>query len=122
MIGISILVLLAGILVAFLWQEMTLLGAVLCVLGAVFIVRGVSGFLHSKGMLALGEMGLYWKESGEAVADKIFLKWEVIEHIRYETIKDKRYLAVVCAFGTYHLPDIDGAENAIRSLRPELLT
>lgn len=122
MIGISILVLLAGILVAFLWQEMTLLGAVLCVLGAVFIVRGVSGFLHAKGMLALGEMGLYWKESGEAVADKIFLKWEVIEHIRYETIKDKRYLAVVCAFGTYHLPDIDGAENAIRSLRPELLT
>ena len=97
---------------------MTLLGAILCVLGAVFVARGIAGYVQSKGILTLGEAGLYWKESGNAAAERFFLKWEVIESVRYETIQDKHFIIAQCAFGAFHLPDIAGAYEAIDAAKP----
>lgn len=117
-IGVSALLVVAGVLIAVFWREMTLLGAILSVLGAVFIARASAGYVQAKGMLALGKAGLYWKESGNAAAERFFLKWEVIERVRYETIQDRRYIVVQCAFGAFHLPDIAGAYEAIDAARP----
>ena len=91
---------------------------VLGVLGAVFVARGIAGYVQSKGILTLGEAGLYWKESGNAAAERFFLKWEVIESVRYETIQDKRFIVVQCSFGAFHLPDIAGAYEAIDAAKP----
>ena len=117
-IGVNALIVVAGILVAIFWRDMTLLGAILCVLGAVFVARGIAGYVQSKGILTLGEAGLYWKESGNAAAERFFLKWEVIESVRYETIQDKHFIIVQCAFGAFHLPDIAGAYEAIDAAKP----
>lgn len=120
-IVLSAVLMAAGALVAVFWQEATLVGAIVCVLGGVFLARSIAGFVRAKGMLGLGEAGLYWRESGDAVADKLFLKWEVVCSVGYETAGEKRYLAVVCPFGTYHLPDIEGAYEWIAQMHPELV-
>lgn len=120
MMGVSALMVVVGIVISVFWGDMTMPGALVSVLGIAMLARGTHGFVQAKGMLALGENGLYWKESGAAVGEKIFLKWEVIDKIKYETIADKRYLAVVCPYGTYHLPDIAGAYEWIEKIRPEL--
>ena len=117
-IGVNALIVIAGILVATFWRDMTLLGAILCVLGAVFVARGIAGYVQAKGILTLGKAGLYWKEGGNAAAERFFLKWEVIESVRYETIQDKRFIVVQCAFGAFHLPDIAGAYEAIDAAKP----
>ena len=37
-----------------------------------------------------------------------------------EKVQDKRYLAAVCAYGTYHIPEVAGAYEYLQKFRPEL--
>ena len=37
-----------------------------------------------------------------------------------ETIEEKRYIAVVCAYGSYHIPEVAGAYEFLSEFRPGL--
>ena len=71
-------------------------------------------------MLAFYEEGLCWRDSGRAEADRFFLKWQEVERMTIEKVQDKRYLAAVCAYGTYHIPEVAGAYEYLQKFRPEL--
>ena len=109
----------AGVLIAVLWREMLTVGAILSVFGVFFFGRALFSFLHAKGMAAFSEEGLYWKEGGRAVDERIFLKWEEIEHVSIAEVQQRRCLKISCAYGNYHLPDIAGVYEYIGRVKPE---
>ena len=117
-LGVALVV--AGALIAVFWRDFMLVGLILSVFGLFFAVRQLIGHSRAKGLFALVDEGLYWRESGRPEADRFFLKWSELVHIKTETVGEKRYIAAECAYGTYHIPDIAGAYEALCAFRPEL--
>lgn len=103
-----------GIPVAILWHVM--LGSILTVFGLFFAVRSFIGFANAKGVLALYEEGIWWKDTG---TDRVFLKWEEIENITRTEEDGKRVLKVECAYGAYHFPEIADIYDDISAKHPE---
>ena len=110
----------AGALIVALWADFLLVGCILGVFGLFFAVRSLFAFARAKGMFAVYEEGIYWKESGRAEADKFFLKWSELVRISQETVEGKHYLAAECAYGKYHIPEVAGAYDYLRAARPDL--
>lgn len=110
----------AGALIVALWADFLLVGCILGVFGLFFAVRSLFAFARAKGMFAVYEEGIYWKESGRAEADRFFLKWSELVRISQETVEGKHYLAAECAYGKYHIPEVAGAYDYLRAARPNL--
>lgn len=110
----------AGALIVALWADFLLVGCILGVFGLFFAVRSLFAFARAKGMFAVYEEGIYWKESGRAEADKFFLKWSELVRISQETVEGKHYLAAECAYGKYHIPEVAGVYDYLRAARPDL--
>lgn len=108
-----------GVVIAVIWQNMIAIGAILTVFGLFFLGKSVASFVQAKGMVAFYEEGLYWKEGGRAIDERIFLKWEEIEHVSFEEAQGKRYMKIACAYGNYHLPDVAGAYEYIAEHKSE---
>ena len=109
----------AGIVVAVIWQDAITIGAILSVFGLFFLGKSAASFVQAKGMVAFCEEGLYWKEGGRAIDERIFLKWEEIERVSFQEAQGKRYLKIACAYGNYHLPDVAGVYEYISDFKPE---
>ncbi len=118
--GIGVLLVVAGALVAVFWQEFLFVGILLGVFGLFFAIRSLFAFARAKGMLAIFEEGIYWRESGRAEGDRFFLKWSELTGIRPETVEGKHYLAAECAYGSYHIPEVAGVYEYLQKYRPEL--
>lgn len=118
--GVGLVLIIGGALIALFWQDMLLVGVILSVFGIFLAVRSLIGFANARGMLAFYEEGLCWRDSGRAEADRFFLKWQEVERMTIEKVQDKRYLAAVCAYGTYHIPEVAGAYEYLQKFRPEL--
>ena len=118
--ALGVVLIAGGALIAVFWQEMMLVGAILSVFGIFLAVRSIIGFAKAKGMLAFYDEGIYWRESGRPEADRFFLKWSEAERVKVETIEEKRYIAVVCAYGSYHIPEVAGAYEFLSEFRPGL--
>ena len=117
---VAVLAAVAGVLIAVFWREMLTVGAILSVFGVFFAGRSAFSFAQAKGMVAVYEEGLYWKEGGRASDERIFIKWEEIGRVSVETVQGKRYLKIACAYGNYHLPDVAGAYEYLQKARPAL--
>ena len=100
------------------WLVITI-GAILSVFGLFFLGKSAASFVQAKGMVAFCEEGLYWKEGGRAIDERIFLKWEEIERVSFQEAQGKRYLKIACAYGNYHLPDVAGVYEYISGFKPE---
>ncbi len=109
----------AGVLIAVFWQEMLTIGVIVAVFGLFFAGRSIISFVRAKGMIAFYEEGVYWREGGRAIDERIFLKWEDIEHVSLQEAQGKRYLTLACAYGNYNLPDVAGAYEYIAANRQE---
>ena len=118
--GIAGMVVVAGVLIAVLLRAWLTIGAIVAVFGAFFAVRSLISFARAKASIAFYDEGLYWREGGRAIDERIFLKWEEIERVSLETVQGKHYLKLTCAYGNYHLPDIAGVYEALQQTRPAL--
>ena len=118
--GLGVVLLAAGILIAIFWRDMILVGAILSVFGVFLAVRSAMGFSRARGVLAFYEEGIFWRESGRAEADRFFLKWEELERVKRETIEGKHYLAAVCPYGSYHIPEVERAYDYLKTFRPAM--
>ena len=65
-------------------------------------------------MLALYREGLWWKES--ARNDSVFLLWNEVEGCGVEDCGGRELLAVRCAYGAYHFPVFESAQEEIAAL------
>lgn len=110
----------AGILVAFFWREMLTIGTIVSVFAVFFAVRSAVAFVRAKGMAAVYEEGLFWKEGGRPSDEQIFLKWDEIVRISLIEAQGKRYMKISCNYGNYHLPDVAGAYEYIGQFRPDV--
>lgn len=93
------------------------IGSILGVFGAFIIGRAVNDFVRAKGIFAVYEEGIYWRDT--TPEDSVFLKWEEIGAISPEEREGIALLNVQCAYGAYHLPNIGGAYDYLREFRPE---
>ena len=112
MIAAGAVLLAASFPVAFLWEATV--GAVAGVVGAFLLGRSVYSFLKAKSVLALYREGLWWKES--ARNDSVFLLWNEVEGCGVEDCGGRELLAVRCAYGAYHFPVFEGAQEEIAAL------
>lgn len=115
-IAIGAVACVAGVITAFLWEAT--FGSVLCVIGAFLLGRAIYSFLKAKSSLELYKEGLWWNEHG-ITAESIFLKWEEIENVEREYAEGVNVLTVRCAYGAYHFPAFEGAEERIASLKKQ---
>lgn len=118
MIAFGAILLIAGIVIALLFN--VTLGTLAAVFGAFLAARSVYSFIKAKGILAFYDEGVYWKEGGRAVSERIFLTWGEICGVKRETLRDRGVLTISCAYGNYHLPDVAGAYEYIGAMHPEL--
>ena len=107
-----------GIVAAILWDAA--IGAVIAVFGALVTGRSVYAFVTARGLVGIYDEGIYWCESDRAASERFFLKWDEIVRIALETYDEKRFLALICEYGTYHIPDVAGAYEYCRKFRPAL--
>ena len=115
-IGIGAVVCVAGVVAAFLWE--VTLGSVLCVIGAFLLGRAIYSFIKAKSSLEIYKEGLFWNEHGVR-AESIFLKWGEIESVETEYAQGVPVLTVRCAYGAYHFPAFEGAEEQIASAKEQ---
>lgn len=106
-------VLLGASLPIALWWEVTI-GAIAGVLGAFLLGRSIYSFLKAKSELLLYREGLWWKEPSRN--DSVFLGWNEVEGFTVEECGGKELLAVRCAYGAYHFPAFEGAEDEIAAV------
>ncbi len=110
--GIGFVAAAAGIPLAIIWEPTV--GSILAVIGIFVLGRATASFLRAKSVLQFYEEGLFWRDQNGM--DRIFLKWEEIERI----FRGKEgSLEVRCMYGSYHLPDIAGAFEYLKEIRPE---
>lgn len=118
--GVGVVLIVAGALIAVFWKEFMLVGVILGVFGLFFAIRSLFAFAKAKGVLGIYDEGIYWRESGRAETDRFFLKWSELVRIKPETVEGKHYLAAECAYGSYHIPEAEGAYDYLKDFRPEL--
>lgn len=105
----------AGIPVAILLNATA--GSFLIVIGGFLGGRSLLSFLGAKSVFAVYEEGVYHKDSNGA--DRIFLKWEELERISRQTVKDVPALELKCIYGSYYVPDIAGVYEYLSEVSPE---
>lgn len=110
--GIGAVAAVAGIPLAIFWEPA--IGSILTVIGIFVLGRSTVSFVRAKSVLQFYEEGLFWRDRNGI--DRFFLKWEEIERIFREK---EGFLEVRCMYGSYHLPDIAGALEYLREIRPE---
>lgn len=98
------------------WQ--TTVAVILGVFGAFLLGRGVVAFVGAKGRFVFFREGIWWRDPNRF--NSVFLKWEEIEEIKTETRDQSRYFNVGCAYGSYYLPQPDGAAEYLKSLFSEI--
>lgn len=110
--GVGLALMGAGIGVLFV--QVTV-GSVLLVAGGVVLGKSIAGYISAKGVLALYEEGIFWKDG----AERIFLKWEEIGHITRDEKGGAPILRAECAYGGYDFPDLAGVYAEISERFPE---
>ena len=93
-------------------------GAIVAAFGALIAGRAVWSFVQAKGVLAFSNEGIWWRDSSRS--DSVFLKWREIEKIYPEERDGFPLLTAVCAYGSYHFPNPDGAYDYLKETHGEL--
>ncbi len=110
----------AGVPVA-IWLE-TGIGSILTVLGLVAAGRGMMSFAGGKNAVLVYEEGIFYRPGGIATSEeggRMFLKWEEIERLSRETVRDADVIKVQCPYGVYHLPAVGDLFEYLKTLHPE---
>ncbi len=92
-------------------------GSFLAVIGMFFALRGIMDFRGAKSLFSVYEEGIFWRDANGT--DRIFLKWEEVVSVSREKVGGTPALKVQCAYGAYHLPDIDGVYEYLKETVPE---
>lgn len=104
---------LAGVPAAIFWQPV--FGSILAVLGIFAAARGTLSFFGAKHAFFVYEEGIFYRDADGR--ERTFLKWEEIGRLS----RDERggSIKAVCAYGSYHLPDIAGVYDYLKELHPD---
>lgn len=113
--AISLVLLAGGIPVAFLYNVAA--GTMLAVFGVFLLARSAIAFVRARGMLAVFEEGVYWRDTERR--ESVFLKWEEIESMQKEEHKGVPIVTAHCAYGDYHFPAVADSYEFLREKRPE---
>ena len=114
--GLGAVLMGAGIGVAF-WQ--VTVGAVLAFVGATVSGKAFYSFLGAKRVLSFYDEGVFWKEKSRP--DSVFLKWDEVVSVAKTEHGGVPLLKFSTAYGAYHFPAAEGAEDYLREHAEEKL-
>ncbi len=100
--GLGLLLVAAGVLLGFLFK--VTVGVVCAVFGVFLLARAVIAFVQARGMLAIFEEGIYWRETDRR--ESAFLKWEEVERIERGEHKGFPVLTLHCVYADFYFPEV----------------
>ncbi len=116
-LSVAVMMIVAGVLVAVLGGNFSMLGYFLGVFGAITLVRSVRTFLRGGSAFIVYSDGVFWKEPNKQ--ECFYLRFGEIEHFSKYQHEKRYFVKFTCAYGDYFYPDVNGLYDYLCRNFPE---